>query len=59
MPVSEIIIRVIQPADNAPLATIVRAALTEFGANKPGTVYYDLPPMPCTSFSVHRAASIL
>ena len=34
-------IRPIEPADNAALATIVRASLSEFGANKPGTVYYD------------------
>ena len=34
-------IRIIQPADNAALAIIVRNALAEFGANKPGTVYYD------------------
>lgn len=38
LPVS---IRTIQPADNQPLARIVRSALAEFGANKPGTVYYD------------------
>lgn len=35
------LIRTIQPGDNAPLAFIVRAALTEFGAAKPGTVYFD------------------
>ena len=34
-------IRSIQPADNVPLAKIIRATLTEFGANHPGTVYYD------------------
>ncbi|MBC6492177.1 GNAT family N-acetyltransferase [Flavihumibacter stibioxidans] len=34
-------IRPIEPADNPLLATIIRTALTEFGANKPGTVYYD------------------
>jgi putative acetyltransferase len=34
-------IRTIQPSDNKPLAIIVRNALAEFGANKPGTVYYD------------------
>jgi putative acetyltransferase len=34
-------IRNIQLADNAPLAKIVRDTLTEFGANHPGTVYYD------------------
>jgi putative acetyltransferase len=34
-------IRTIQPSDNQPLAKIVRATLTEFGANHPGTVFYD------------------
>jgi putative acetyltransferase len=34
-------IRTIQPADNPVLATIIRSALAEFGADKPGTVYYD------------------
>ena len=38
---SAISIRTIQPGDNKPLAVIVRNALAEFGANKPGTVYYD------------------
>ena len=31
----------IAPEHNKALATIIRAALEEFGANKPGTVYYD------------------
>lgn len=35
------IIRPIQPSDNTELATIVRNSLAEFGANKPGTVFYD------------------
>jgi putative acetyltransferase len=34
-------IRRIQPADNAALALIIRTTLEEFGANHPGTVYYD------------------
>jgi putative acetyltransferase len=34
-------IRFIQPTDNPALAKIVRDTLTEFGANHPGTVYYD------------------
>jgi putative acetyltransferase len=34
-------IRPIIPADNAALATIIRNTLAEFGAAKPGTVYYD------------------
>ena len=37
----QVTIRPIQPTDNAALALIIRAALKEFGANKPGTVYYD------------------
>lgn len=36
-----ILIRDIQPGDNAGLALIVRNALAEFGANKPGTVFFD------------------
>jgi putative acetyltransferase len=31
----------IAPEHNKALATIIRAALEEFGANKPGTVYFD------------------
>lgn len=38
---NNIIIRPIEPADNAALASIIRRSLEEFGANKPGTVYYD------------------
>ncbi|MBC7902208.1 MAG: GNAT family N-acetyltransferase [Gemmatimonadaceae bacterium] len=34
-------IRNIMPSDDAALAIIIRGALKEFGANKPGTVYYD------------------
>ncbi len=34
-------IRPIQPTDNPFIATIIRDTLAEFGANKPGTVYYD------------------
>lgn len=36
-----ILIRPIQPEDNQPLAFIIRNSLAEFGANKPGTVFYD------------------
>lgn len=36
-----IIIRNILPEDNSALAKIVRDTLAEFGANHPGTVYYD------------------
>jgi len=34
-------IRPIEPKDNAVLAIIIRTALEEFNANKPGTVYFD------------------
>ncbi|NEW82671.1 MAG: GNAT family N-acetyltransferase [Mariniphaga sp.] len=34
-------IRPIRQSDNRELAKIIRATLTEFGANHPGTVYYD------------------
>lgn len=34
-------IRPIAPGDNQSLARIIRDTLTEFGANHPGTVYYD------------------
>ncbi len=34
-------IRPIQATDNTALAVIIRDSLSEFGANKPGTVYYD------------------
>lgn len=36
-----ILIRPLQPADNAAIAVIIRDALAEFGANKPGTVFFD------------------
>jgi putative acetyltransferase len=35
------IIRTIRPEDNKTLASIIRNTLAEFGANRPGTVYYD------------------
>lgn len=41
MALSEIQLRSIQPSDNAALAGIIRSSLEEFGANHPGTVYYD------------------
>ena len=37
----DLIIRTIALHDNEAIAKVIRAALTEFGANKPGTVYYD------------------
>lgn len=38
---ADIHIRSIEPADNASLAIIIRNSLAEFGANKPGTVFFD------------------
>jgi putative acetyltransferase len=34
-------IRKIEISDNKVIASIIRSTLKEFGANKPGTVYYD------------------
>lgn len=38
---SDIHIRPLEVRDNAALAQIIRNTLVEFGANHPGTVYYD------------------
>lgn len=48
----ETVIRPIQPADNPILAGIIRDTLAEFGANHPGTVYYD--PTTDTLYEVFR-----
>lgn len=37
----EIVIRTIEENDNAAIANVIRTTLKEFGANHPGTVYYD------------------
>lgn len=37
----EITVRTIEEKDNAALAKLIRTTLKEFGANHPGTVYYD------------------
>lgn len=37
----EITVREIEERDNAAIAAIIRKTLVEFGANHPGTVYYD------------------
>lgn len=37
----DIQVRTIEPGDNPFLATIVKETLAEFGANHPGTVYFD------------------
>ena len=52
-------IRPISPGDNAAIALIVRQTLKEFGANHPGTVYFD----PTTDhlfelFQAERSAKI-
>ena len=39
--IEEISIRTIEKHDNEALAKVVRDTLAEFGANRPGTVYYD------------------
>ena len=49
---SEFQIRTIQPADNPALAVIVRNTLAEFGANRPGTVYFD--PTTDTLYELFR-----
>lgn len=38
---TQVHIRNIKPSDNIAIASVIRNALKEFGANKPGTVYYD------------------
>lgn len=38
---NKVYIRPIQIADNAEIARIIKSVLTEFGANKPGTVFTD------------------
>ena len=39
--IEEIQIREIQPTDNKAVANLIRTTLEEFGANRPGTVYFD------------------
>jgi putative acetyltransferase len=39
--IEQIKIRNIKEEDNAELAKLIRSTLAEFGANKPGTVYFD------------------
>lgn len=41
MSMGPVIIRTIQPGDNVAIAKIIRDTLAEFGANRPGTVFYD------------------
>jgi putative acetyltransferase len=37
----DILIRPVEPGDNLQLAKLIRDTLAEFGANHPGTVYFD------------------
>ncbi|HKH60005.1 MAG TPA: GNAT family N-acetyltransferase [Flavitalea sp.] len=50
----DIEIRTIQPTDNKALARIVRNTLAEFGANRPGTVFFD--PSTDSLFEVFQAS---
>lgn len=38
---ADIQIRNIEPSDNVAIAAVIRNTLAEFGANKPGTVFFD------------------
>lgn len=49
-----VLIRNIQPADNPVLSKIIKDTLAEFGANHPGTVYFD--PTTDRLYEVFRAA---
>lgn len=37
----DIVIRTIRPSDNKAIASIIRNTLSEFNANRPGTVFFD------------------
>jgi putative acetyltransferase len=39
--IEEILIRPLEREDNAPMASIIRSSLAEFGVDKPGTVFTD------------------
>jgi putative acetyltransferase len=41
MMLDQILIREIKATDNVAVASLIRTTLAEFGANRPGTVYYD------------------
>ena len=45
-------IRDLEPVDNIAIASVIRDTLTEFGANRPGTVYFD--PTTDDLFSLFR-----
>ena len=53
MPESSISLRPIRLADNPSIASIIRKVLAEFGADKPGTVFYD--PTTDALFELFRA----
>ncbi len=38
---TDVVIRALQPEDNAAIANVIRSTLKEFGADRPGTVYFD------------------
>lgn len=48
----EVRIRPIEPGDNPVIAQIIRETLAEFGANHPGTVYFD--PSTDTLYELFR-----
>jgi putative acetyltransferase len=50
---SHFTIRPIEPGDNVTIARIIRDTLVEFGANHPGTVYFD--PTTDSLFELFRA----
>ncbi|MEY2901248.1 MAG: hypothetical protein RLY89_354, partial [Bacteroidota bacterium] len=54
----EICIRPIEPKDNVAIAKIIRTALEEFGANKPGTVYFDASTDDLYSLFNNQAGSV-
>lgn len=64
---SSIKIRPIQPADNQAIAVIIRNTLAEFGADHPGTVYYDdstdrlyeLFQQPLSAYFIAEAGGII
>jgi putative acetyltransferase len=53
----EVSIRTIEKQDNPAIASIIRNTLAEFGANHPGTVYYDeATDHLYESFSVNKSS---
>ena len=56
---AEIQIRNIEPSDNVAIAAVIRNALAEFGANKPGTVFLIPPPTIYLNYLMPLALSII